>query len=135
MVCTRCLEELERVLEARSIGRRLQRLPAVLLAAAVVMVLLVGGSALVGKLLGTAGSLASTECAGMAVGHAHRGQLAAPVSPVVATVAAAASTPQRAAILRLSGWSARPNALVLYLDGCGFRPNELVCRLSGSPSG
>lgn len=136
MVCTHCLDELERALDAHSIEGRLHRLPAVLMAAAVLVALLVGGSALVGKLLGPAGSLASTECAGMAVDMAHAGQLAAGagVTPAVATPAPAASTPQRAAVLRLSGWSARPDSLVLHLDGAGFRPNELVC-LSGALSG
>lgn|GEM_PF-3374617 len=134
MVCTHCLAELERAAEARSIVGRLRRLPAVLLAAAVVVTLVVGGSAAMDKLLGPTGSLASTECAGLMVGTGHADQLGAPATAAVATVTPAAFAPQRATVLRIQSWSVKRGGLILHLAGSGFQSNELVC-IIGSLSG
>ena len=131
MVCTHCLDELERALEERALPARLRRLPAVLTAIAVVVALVWGGSAAVGKLLGPAGSLASMECAaqGLAAGPAfHTG----PPPPTAATAATpAAAVPPEPAALAIRGWTIGPTKLALQLHGAGFVPHALICVTGG----
>jgi hypothetical protein len=134
MVCTHCLEELERALDARGLPARLRRLPAVLLAIAVVGAVVWGGSAGVGKLVGPAGSLASMECAaeGLGMGPALGGGAPAPTVAHAATPAALASPVPAALAIR--SWTISPTELVVHLHGAGFVPNGLVC-VTGDLSG
>jgi hypothetical protein len=132
MVCTKCLEELERGLAARALPARLRGLPAVLLAVAVIATVVWGGSAVVGKLLGPAGSLASMECAaqGLAMGPALQGGAPAPAVAHASTP----TSPPVPAVLTVRSWTVTPAKLVLQLHGAGFVPNGLVC-VTGNLSG
>jgi hypothetical protein len=132
MVCTHCLEELERALDARGLPARLRRLPAVLLAIAVVGAVVWGGSAGVGKLVGPAGSLASMECAAEGLGMGPALQGGAP-APAVAYASAPKSS-RAAAVLTIRSWAVGPSKLVLQLHGAGFVPHGLVC-VTGDLSG
>ena len=134
MVCTKCLEELERGLAARALPARLRGLPAVLLAVAVIATVVCGGSAVVGKMLGPAGSLASMECAAEGLGTGPTLGGAAPAPTVVHAATPAALASPVPAALAIRSWTISPTELVLHLHGAGFVPYALVC-VTGDLSG
>lgn len=138
LVCTRCLAELERALDERALPARLRQLPAAHLAMVVVVALVVGGAAIMGSLLGPAGWLASTACAGVSLGIGPAGQLGAAAATVgnlpTSTATATVSAPPPPTVLKVDGWMIGPGRLVLGLHGAGYQPNELVCVI-GSVSG
>lgn len=135
MVCTHCLDELERALDEGSIPGRLRRLPAAILATAVVVALVWGGSVAMGKFIGPAGSLASMECAAQGLGMGPALQLGGSVPTAVHTATPVstppASAPPAPVVLALRSWEIGPAKLVLHLHGAGFVASGIVCVKAG----